>query len=111
MTADRARRFCLTGRHIRELRKSKWLERLPDITAAEIGDKSKGDVLVKCIAVIQIFWAIVQIIVRAKRMLTISQLELAVTGYAVCTVITYFFLVVQAKGRLFSHCPVGPLPK
>jgi hypothetical protein len=52
-------------------------------------DRSKSDALVKSIALFQIFWATVQILVRAARNLVIPQLELAVIAFATCAIIIY----------------------
>jgi hypothetical protein len=77
--------------------KPKKLAKLPDITAAEIRDKSKGDIFVKIIAVIQVFWVALQIIVRASKGLAISQLEVAVAAFCACAVITYLLLIPKPQ--------------
>ncbi|QYT02627.1 hypothetical protein H0G86_009620 [Trichoderma simmonsii] len=79
----------LSSRWIRVLLERNCIDKLPDITEAEIKDKSKGDMFVKIIAVGQILWSIIQIIGRAVRKLPVSPLEVAVVAYAVCAVIIY----------------------
>lgn len=44
--------------------------------------------MVRAIAVIQILWTTVQLIVRGSRHLAVSQLEIAVAAFAVCAIIT-----------------------
>ncbi len=65
---------------------------LPDISAEDLNDKSKGDALVKGAAVLQIAWLVVQIIARAFQSLAISQLEVTVLAFAACAAVTYFLL-------------------
>ena len=81
--------YHLTGRQIWQLRKNDILPSLPQISEAELQDRSKSDAFVKAIALFQILWAIVQITVRTARKLTISQLELAVIAFAACAVVIY----------------------
>jgi hypothetical protein len=81
--------YHLTGRQIWQLRKNGILRSLPQISEAELEDRSKSDAFVKAIALFQILWAMVQIIVRTARKLTISQLELAVIAFAACAVVIY----------------------
>jgi len=81
--------YHLTGRQIWQVRNDGILPRIPNISETELLDRSKSDVFVKFIALFQIFWATVQIIVRAARNLVISQLELAVIAFATCAIIIY----------------------
>ena len=81
--------YHLTGRQIWQLRNDGILPRLLNISETEMLDRSKSDVFVKTIALFQIFWATVQILVRAARNLVISQLELAVIAFATCAIIIY----------------------
>jgi hypothetical protein len=85
-------------------RKTK-IQRLPDITTAELQDKSKGDIFVKTIAITQVFWVALQITVRAAKGLAISQLELAVAAFSVCAIITYLLLIPKPQGvRVPTRC-------
>jgi hypothetical protein len=79
------------------LRESGALSKLPCITTEEINDKSKANLFVKAIAVTQILWMIVQIIVRMTRKLAISQLEISVVAFSVCAVIIYFVYWQKSK--------------
>lgn len=64
----------------------------------EIDDHSKSDLFTKIITVVQVFSVIVQVIVRWRRNLTISQLELAVTAFSVSAAVTYCFVLYKPKG-------------
>ncbi|KAH8131360.1 hypothetical protein FP744_10003754 [Trichoderma asperellum] len=81
--------YHLTGEEIFDLRKRGHITKLPDMTEAEIKDKSKGDMLGKMIALGQIAWSTIQIIVRVARRLPVSPLEVAVVAFAVCAVLIY----------------------
>ena len=81
--------YHLTGAQIYKLRRKRILPRLPQISEAELRDRSKSDSFVKIIAILQIIWATTQIIVRATRKLLILQLELAAIAYAACAIPIY----------------------
>jgi hypothetical protein len=74
------------------------LPKLPKTTTSEIVDKSKSDMFIKGITAFQVLWFILQVIVRAVRSLSISQLEVAVTAFGVCAIITYFLVLPKPKG-------------
>jgi hypothetical protein len=81
--------YHLIAEDIYQLRRKGYLQALPNITVEEIEDLSKGDALVKVIAVGQILWTVLQILVRAVQRLPVSPLEVAVVAFAVCAVIIY----------------------
>ena len=62
----------------------------PAITAEEIRDKSKGDLLSKVIAILQTTWFIVQCAARPSQGLAVTELELATLALASLNVVTYF---------------------
>ncbi|KAF8859210.1 hypothetical protein BDZ45DRAFT_562078, partial [Acephala macrosclerotiorum] len=80
------------------LREAGFLPRLPFITLEELQDRNKSDSLIRVIAIIQISWSIVQIIVRAARQLAISQLEVAVVAFAACAIAIYGLNWYKPKG-------------
>jgi hypothetical protein len=86
-----------------ELREAKVIPRLPYITRGEIDDKSKGDVFVRLIAIGQIGWIVIQIIVRGARGLPISQLEIAVVAFAACAISMYVVNWKRPKGGQVAH--------
>jgi hypothetical protein len=81
-----------------DLRSSGDLVPLPNIPTANLDDKSKDDIVIKLIAIFQVFWFVLQVIVRAAKGLNISQLEIAVTAFAVCAIITYLLILPKPKG-------------
>lgn len=74
------------------------LPRLHKISGEEIKDKSKSNLFVKIVAVIQVVWVTVQVIVRTSRGLPVSQLELVVTAFSACAVLTYIVLIPKPQG-------------
>jgi hypothetical protein len=89
--------FHLVAQDILALREAKLL-RLPYITKSELDDKSKSDGLVRFIAILQILWTVIQIIVRHSRHLDISQLEIAVLAFSFCAIIIYGLNWEKPKG-------------
>lgn len=81
--------YHLSGGDIIQLRKDGILPKLPNISQAELEDRSKSDSFVKSITLAQITWATLQLVVRSGRKLAISQLELAVLAFAACAVVIY----------------------
>jgi uncharacterized membrane protein len=71
------------------MRRNGTIQWLPEFMEKEILDKSKGDAVVKGIAVVQVVWLIMQVIARAAKGLPTSQLEIAVLAYSACTILTY----------------------
>ena len=55
----------------------------------DIEDKSKADLFVKSIAVLQIVWLVLNVIARAIKELPITQLEIATIAFAVMAILTY----------------------
>ncbi len=88
------------------LRKHGHIAKIPEITDDEIRDKSKANVLVKVLAIVQVFWVCVEIILRMIRRLPISQLEVVVAAYSVSAIITYSFCFFKPKG---VRTPLPPM--
>ena len=63
----------------------------PEITDAEIKDKTRGDFLSKVIAILQTTWFIVQCAARAAQGLAITELELVTLALASLNGVMYFF--------------------
>ncbi|KAE8409777.1 hypothetical protein BDV37DRAFT_277432 [Aspergillus pseudonomiae] len=80
------------------------IERLPNITCQEIDDKNKGDSLIKVLAVVQIIWLIVQLILRFAYHKSASQLEIMTVAYAVCACVTYYMLIYQPQNANTPVC-------
>ncbi|KAG2147714.1 uncharacterized protein EDB93DRAFT_399494 [Suillus bovinus] len=64
---------------------------MPVITEAEIEDRSKGDGLYKCIAILQLVWFVVQLIARTAQGLPVTLLEIDTLGVAALACIAYPF--------------------
>lgn len=63
----------------------------PEVTEAELGDKSKGDAFTKCLTLVQTTWFIIQIFARLSAHLSIAALEVVTVSYAVLNSMMYFF--------------------
>ena len=68
------------------------IDRLPRLTEEQLDDRNKGDALVKLIAIVQIGWLVVQLIVRKVRNLASTQLEIFTLAFAICSLFTYGIL-------------------
>lgn len=66
-----------------------WPHLVPNLSQADIEDKSKADVLVKLITCWQALWFCIQCISRLAQGLSISLLELNVFGHAICALFIY----------------------
>jgi hypothetical protein len=62
---------------------------IPDITKADIEDRSKGDVLSKGIAILQLVWFVIQLAARYAQNLPITLLEIDTLAVAALTCIAY----------------------
>ena len=65
---------------------------IPSTTAEDLNDRSKGDALVKGLAVLHITWLVIQILARGVEGLAITQLEIMVLSFSACAIVTYFLL-------------------
>jgi len=70
-------------------RKMGIIDRVPNVSKAEIEDKGNSDFLIKFLAVVQVTWQIIQLIIRWKRGLPSSQIEVATVGFSLCAFIMY----------------------
>ncbi|CAF9930051.1 hypothetical protein IMSHALPRED_008076 [Imshaugia aleurites] len=64
----------------------------PELSTEHLEDRSKGDIFVKGVAVLQISWLVIQIIARASEGLAISLLEITTLAFATCAIATYILL-------------------
>ncbi|KXX73619.1 hypothetical protein MMYC01_210144 [Madurella mycetomatis] len=70
---------------------------IPPVTDDEIMDRSKGDWVTKALAILQVTWLWVQLIVRTTQQLTATQLEIMTAAFATCSVITYALYLQKPK--------------
>ncbi len=61
---------------------------LPDTSAEDLNDRSKGDALVKGLAVLHITWLVIQILARGVEGMAITQLEIMILGFSACALVT-----------------------
>jgi hypothetical protein len=66
---------------------------LPSFHEDQLKDQSKGDFLVKALALLQVTWLVLQVIVRCARHLPITQLEIFVLAFSGPTLLTYILLL------------------
>lgn len=64
----------------------------PELSTADLEDRSKGDVFVKGAAVLQISWLVIQVFARTSEDLAISLLEITTIAFAACAIVTYILL-------------------
>jgi predicted Rdx family selenoprotein len=64
---------------------------MPVITEADIEDRSKGDVISKCVAILQLVWFVIQLIARYTQDLPITLLEIDTLGVVALACIAYIF--------------------
>ncbi|KAK3691645.1 hypothetical protein LTR37_018524 [Vermiconidia calcicola] len=70
----------------------------PDLpTTEEIMDKSKNDLFTKLLTLIQILFFVITVLTRVIHGLDISQLELGVAGFVVCSGVTYLLTLSKPK--------------
>jgi len=62
---------------------------MPVIAEGDIEDRSKGDVLSKLVAILQLVWFIIQLIARCVQNLPVTLLEIDTLGLAALTCIAY----------------------
>ena len=67
------------------------IKTLPILPKDGLDDRNKGDALVKGLAVGQVVWLFVQLVVRGTENRTPSQLEIVVLAFAICTFLIYIF--------------------
>lgn len=65
---------------------------LPDVSAQDLERLDSGDALVKLLAIIQVSWLMIQLLVRKISNIPSSQLEIAVLAFSASSLITYAIL-------------------
>jgi hypothetical protein len=87
----------------------------PVITEAEIKDRSKGDALSKCVAILQLVWFVIQLIARYAQNLPVTLLEIDTLGVTVMACISYGLWWYKPKDiecpyvvRWNAHVPPPP---
>ncbi|GAD97515.1 hypothetical protein PMAA_038490 [Paecilomyces variotii No. 5] len=65
---------------------------LPVLSTSQLEDQSKDSFLVRSIALVQVAWLVIEIIVRHTQGLPIAQLEVVVLAFSACSLCTYLLL-------------------
>lgn len=76
--------------------------RLPAVAEDDLNDRNKGDTPVLLVALGQIGWFVLQLLVRVSQQKATSQLEIMTFSFAVVTAITYSLLWNKPKGLTYS---------
>ena len=79
----------VNGRQLAYLVEREYMT-FPDISEADIWDRSKADTLTRTMTIVQASWLVIQIIARAIRGIGITTLELAAASIVFCTLGTSF---------------------
>lgn len=63
---------------------------LPSVLEDELNDQSKGNYIVKGLAIVQVSYVVLQLLVRYSQGLASSQLEIATVGFSACSILHTF---------------------
>ncbi|KAK6384082.1 hypothetical protein LTR65_009841 [Meristemomyces frigidus] len=89
--------FLLSAKSLRTAIEGNHLDTAPQVTEEELMDKSKNDIFTKVLTSWQATYFVVQVLVRVRRGLRVSQLELGATSYVACSVVTYMFTLYKPQ--------------
>ncbi|KAK4061098.1 uncharacterized protein Triagg1_10525 [Trichoderma aggressivum f. europaeum] len=89
--------WILDSKQLAIARNRNIITKMPHITEEAIDDKSKSDGLVKIIAVLQVLWLVVQLVVRTIDNLHFTQLEITTVAFAATAVIIYSIDFIKPK--------------
>ena len=89
--------WTVDGVQLQYLRKVGIISRLPRLTEEEMKDRSKGDLLTKSMALLQVLWLSVQLILRKAQGLPSTQLEIMTAAFATCSSRIYLMYVGKPK--------------
>ncbi|KAK5737881.1 hypothetical protein LTR17_006319 [Elasticomyces elasticus] len=99
--------FVLSAKVLKQADQQGMLPLKPPVTEAEIRDKSKISGFGKIVTMGQLLYFCTSIIARVVEHLPITQLELAVCGFAVCSTLTGMFTFLKPNGvntrTVFRH--------
>lgn len=74
------------------------IECLPNVSEDDLGDKSKGDVVVKLTALVQVTWIIIQLVGRAAAGSPSAPLEIMTLAFASLALFIYLLLLNRPQG-------------
>lgn len=84
--------WVLNARQLQYARECGIISQLPNIMENELADKGRGDFAAKALALIQVLWLIIQIVVRTATNKPSSPLEVATLAFATLAFIVYVLL-------------------
>jgi hypothetical protein len=84
--------WVLNFNQLGEARRRRLFKSLPDVPARHLEILSNSDALVKILAIIQVSWLMIQLLVRKINSIPSSQLEIAALAFSVSSLITYALL-------------------
>jgi hypothetical protein len=90
-------RWFLDAKQLALARQLRIITRLPHMTDDEIDDLNKGDAFVRLLAVCQISWLCIQLIIRLSRKLPTTQIEVVTLAFAVSSIITHGLFYSRPK--------------
>jgi hypothetical protein len=90
--------LCIAGSEMHLHGKPRLFTALPYINPQDLEKANRGDALVKLIAILQVSWLVVQLLIRTIRHLPSSQLEIAVLAFSFSSSITYLILWDHPQG-------------
>jgi hypothetical protein len=79
--------FPVTAKHIHWLVMHNYLP-FPDVTLAEMSDKSKQDTIARVVTFFQIGYLVLQCLGRAAQRLTVTTMELSALAIVICSIMT-----------------------
>ncbi len=79
----------IDGFELASLLTTEKISKIPDISKADILDKSKTDAFARWLAVLQCLWLLLELIARQIEGLPSSQIEIATLAFACCSILTY----------------------
>ena len=81
--------WILDSKQLALARRCGIIQKLPFLTIEEINDKSKSDGLVRSLAVVQVLWLAVQLMIRRIANVPFTALEISTVAFAACAFIIY----------------------
>jgi hypothetical protein len=103
-------KWVLTARQILNAKDQGMFRVLPPVSAQELEQLSKGDTIVKLLAILQICWLMLQLLSRAIRDLPSSQFEIAALAFAFTSLVTYAILWNQPREIEHRYRIVASMP-
>ncbi|MCJ1466637.1 hypothetical protein MMC07_005257 [Pseudocyphellaria aurata] len=94
----RYKRWALTAEQIYLARLQGLIQTLPQISQDSLEKLNRGDALVKVLALLQVSWLIIQLLVRKVTGLPSAQLEVAVLAFSALSMLTYFLYWKRPQG-------------